>query len=118
MLDIEKSKRLTRDEIRVKAREDIKTLAEKLGSKNFSMASAFEVRLMNLAKKLPPHGKKAYKFLPAGLKSYVAALVDLIAQEPEILNLYEKWKSYQVDLTRFYKSGDDFNFPKCNIKYF
>ena len=114
MLEIEKEKALTRDIIRNKSKDEIKELADQLESKNFVMTSELEMRLMELAKKLPQHGKKVFQLLPAELKLDVLKIVEQIAQEPEIAELYEKWKSCQTELYQFYRDDTEFKYPKLS----
>ena len=109
--EIVSGKSLVRDELRARSREDIKALADKLADKGFVVSSELEVRLVNLARKLPKRGKKSYAFLSADLKLDVDKIVDLIAKEPEITELYDKWKEYQAELNRFYKIDNVDNFP-------
>ena len=114
MLDTAKTKSDVRDEIRAKSKEEIKKLAEQLESKGFSVSSELETRMVNLSRKLSKHGKKFFRFLPADLKQEVIQIVDLLAQEPEISALYEKWKGYQIDLHLFYKNNETLNILKLS----
>ena len=100
-LDIEKQKGHVRDELRTKAREEIKMMAEDLRQKGFAPSSDLEMSLVNLARKLPEHGRKAFKFLPKELKPDVIKIVDIFAAEPEVAKLYEKWKIYQHFTIRY-----------------
>ena len=103
MLDIMKEKALIRDELRESARKEIKKLSEALKIKGFSQTTELEARLINLAKKLPQRGKKVYQLLQNNLKSEVIEIVDLLAKEPDLSELYEKWEAYQAELNQFYR---------------
>jgi len=112
MLDIEIDKSLVRDDLRKTAKDEIIKLSETLASKGFAVTTELEMRLVNLAKKLPLKGKKVFQLLPSDVKPDVIELVDLLAKEPEIADLYEKWKAHQAELSRFYK--EDVSFPKLS----
>ena len=112
MLDVAKAKGDARDELRYKAKEEIKKLTEALENKGFSVTTEAEMRLINLAKKLPKRGKKMYQLLPKDIKRDVIEIVDLLEQQPEIAELYEKWKTYHTELSRFYK--EKVEFPKLS----
>ena len=89
-----------------------KNLVAGLERNGFAVTSELEMRLINLARKLPERGKKAYQFLPENVKQDVLAIVDLIEKEPEISALYDKWKTHQTELNRIYKNDENFDFPK------
>ena len=114
MSELERDKSLTRDELRAKSKEEISELVGKLERKGFSASSELEVRLVSFARRLPKRGRKAYKYLPSELKQDVVGIVDILANEPGIAELYKKWKEYQAQLIRFYKNETDGDFPKLS----
>lgn len=66
---------------------------------------ALEQKLLELAEKLPQtKGKKVYGYLPKHLRDLVNSIVDMLAEEPNIKELYNRWYEKKCEARKIYTS--------------
>ena len=64
-----------------------------------------EAKLLELSEKLPNvKGKKVYGYLPKHLRDLVNSIVDLLAEDPNIKELYDLWYQKKCEARRVYTS--------------
>lgn len=87
-------------------KDEIKSLAEKISSNDYSDSKVCEM-LINLSRKLKNiKGKKVYGYLPKDIKNDVCEIVKAMAQDPQMENLYNKWCDIQRKIISIYRSTD------------
>ena len=98
-----KQKTMSRDELIKQAREDIHALAERM--KTEPVNPEIGELMFQLSDKLKTvQGKKQYGYLPKNVKHLVDEIVDKLAAQPAIREVYDTWWELQVQLRSFYSS--------------
>lgn len=80
---------------------------------------ALEEKMIQLAKRLNGiSGKKVYGYLPAQVKDMVDAIVDLMAEEPRIRELYDLWYREREEILQTYTDTLPKRLPMSEQKEF
>ncbi len=93
-----------RDELRQVSRERVEELVGQIKAGQYDGAS-LDMSLVMLARRLArTKGKKVYGYLSAGTKKLVDAIVDSLATDTQIAELYELWYQQRERIIQTYSS--------------
>ena len=107
-----------RNRITQEMRERFKKLAEELRAGE-SVSEAFQERLVMLADRLNGvHGKKQYGYLPKGIKALVDEMVDMIAKDERVSELYDIWYQTKCSVYQTYTDKIPEKLPLSKEKAF
>ena len=102
MLDIYKHQSDYRDELRQKARELVEHLVRQVQSGRCDNPKLNEL-LLQLSDALShTEGKKVYAYLPPEIKNLVDEIVDELAKDKRIANLYDLWYEQKKEIAAIY----------------
>ena len=102
MLDIYKHQSDYRDELRQKARELVEHLVRQVQSGRCDNPKLNEL-LLQLSDALShTEGKKVYAYLPPEMKNLVDEIVDELAKDKRIANLYDLWYEQKKEIAAIY----------------
>ena len=102
MMNVYREQTVVRDELKESFRSQMRKLLEELRqTEEVDIALAF--RFDQLREQLRKHkGKKVYGYLDSETKKTVNDIVRMIAETPEIAELYDKWYEYKCATVRLY----------------
>ena len=101
MMSVYRKQTVVRDELKESFRSQMKSLMDTAWSMNDKNLLVF--MFQQLRKELRQHkGKKVYGYLNAETKKTVNEIVKMIAETPEIAELYDKWYEYRCVTVRLY----------------
>lgn len=87
-------------------KDEIRNIADRISTNDYSDSEICGM-LIALSKKLKNvKGKKVYGYLPKDIKDDVREIVKLMAQQPQMQELYKKWCDVQRKITSIYQSTD------------
>lgn len=90
-------------EVTAAARQKMTALVERMNSGIYDSPSIAE-KMIALSKSLESvSGRKVYGYLPKPIKAQVDAIVDELAQFPEVAEYYATWNQLRDELEGFYK---------------
>ena len=93
-----------RDQLKSDWRELVATILERIKAGTYHNPE-LEQKLLELSEKLPNvKGKKVYGYLPKYLRDLVNSIVDLLAEDPNIKELYNLWFEKKCEARRIYTS--------------
>ena len=102
MLDVYKQQSDYRDELRQKARELVEHLVRQVQSGRCDNPKLNDL-LLRLSEELShTEGKKVYAYLPPELKNLVDEIVDELAKDKRIANLYDLWYEQKKEIAAIY----------------
>lgn len=107
-----------RDELRRIGKERLQELAAQIrrGGYENETAEALLLRLRDEIKDY--HGKKVYGYLPARMKNLVNGIVDELASDARIKELYELWYGQKEEIVRTYRDAKPERLPlSCNDEF-
>ena len=100
-----------RDELRARSKEKISALVEQINS-GLIVDTRLKQMLVELAQRLKKHrGKKVYGYLSAGTKKLVDSIVDQLAQDSRIAELYDLWCRQRDEIFKTYSSEKSERLP-------
>lgn len=103
MYELYDEKTQAREKISDESKKRLAELAEQIQYKDCSGSEVCEM-LVSLAEKLKPlQGKKQYGYLPKPLKKEVDEIVQMLAADADIQNLYAEWCNIQRKIVNVYK---------------
>lgn len=117
LLHIYEDKSQTRDQLVAQARKELSQLTREL-SNSIGDSLRLELKLMELAKELPDHGKKSYGYLPKAQKKLVDEIVDELTAFPVVRDCYRKWMELQYQVETYYKDVPMKEIPLSQQKEF
>ncbi len=104
MISVYREQTVVRDELKESFRSHMKSLMDTAWSMNDKNLLVF--MFQQLQKELRQHkGKKVYGYLNAETKKTVNEIVKMIAETPEIAELYDKWYEYKCATVRLYSDA-------------
>lgn len=107
-----------RDELRQTSREVASDIIARITDSTFDNPE-LELKLLLLSEKLNGvSGKKQYGFLPADLKNLVDSIVDDLAKDPRIAELYDLWYEDKEEIIRTYTEHMPKRIPLSQNKEF
>jgi len=93
-----------RNQLKDEWSELVKSILERIKTGTYNNPE-IEKKLLELAEKLPNvKGKKVYGYLPKHLRDLVNSIVDLLAEDPNIKELYNLWFEKKCEARRIYTS--------------
>lgn len=93
-----------RDELRRYSRDLISDIIDRINSGGYENKKAEEL-LLRLAEKLfRTKGKKVYGYLKADVKDIVDRIVDILASDPRMTELYDLWYKAKEESLKLYSS--------------
>jgi len=117
LLHIYEDKSQTRDQLVAQARKELSQLTRELAN-SIGDSPRLELKLMELAKELPDHGKKNYGYLPKAQKKLVDEIVDELTAFPVVHDCYRKWMELQHQVESYYKDAPMKEIPLSQQKEF
>ena len=100
-----------RDQLREQSKEKISALVEQINS-GLIVDTQLKQMLVELAQRLRKHkGKKVYGYLSAGTKKLVDSIVDQLAQNSRIAELYDLWYRQRDEIFMTYSSTPSEQLP-------
>ena len=101
MMSVYREQTVVRDELKDTFRAEMESLLNNVRSMDDNNLLIY--MFQQLRKELRQHkGKKVYGYLNAATKKTVNDIVQMIAQTPEIAELYDKWYEYKCATVRLY----------------
>ena len=101
MISVYREQTVVRDELKATFRSEMESLMSNAWSMNDKNLLVY--MFQQLRKELRQHkGKKVYGYLNAETKKTVNEIVRMIAETPEIAELYDKWYEYKCATVRLY----------------
>lgn len=105
-------------EVTAAARQKMTALVERMNSGIYDSPSIAE-KMIALSKSLESvSGRKVYGYLPKPIKAQVDAIVDELAQFPEVAEYYATWNQLRDELEGFYKEKPRQHLPLSQQKEF
>ena len=102
MMSVYREQTVVRDELKESFRQEMENLLDPLSGKPHYNKD-MEILFLDLQERLRNHkGKKVYGYLALDTKKVVDTIVSLIADVPEIAELYDKWYEYKCATVRLY----------------
>lgn len=103
MISVYKEQTEARDKLKDSFRERMSEITLGIESGDFEIAPELITNLTQLAEKIKKHkGKKVYGYLDKNAKKLVNEIVKLIADDPNIIELYDLWQKCREEIFRTY----------------